>query len=64
MEAKFLVTQLIKEYVNMGENWDYVEVRQKYKCANYHDLQNLILTIVESSMGSVKFQIYKEEVAE
>ena len=59
---RFKVYQFVKEYVNVKEEWDYVEVRQKYKCQNYDDLQNLLLTIIENSTGSVKFQVEKEEV--
>lgn len=61
---RFKVNQFVKEYVNIKEEWDYVEVRQKYTCHNYDDLQNLLLTIIENSTGSVKFQIEKEEVEE
>lgn len=61
---RFKVNQFVKEYVNIKEEWDCVEVRQKYTCHNYDDLQNLLLTIIENSTGSVKFQIEKEEVEE
>lgn len=60
---RFKVYQFVKEYVQKTEEeWGYVEVRQKYTCHNYDDLQNLLLTIIENSTGSVKFQIEKEEV--
>ena len=65
MAIKFKVTQFVREYVKISEdNWDYVEVRKKYECPTYDDLQNLLLTLTECSVGSVKFEIRKEEVTE
>ena len=61
---RFKVYQFITEYVHIKDEWDNIEVKQKYKCQNYDDLQNLLLTIIENSTGSVKFQIEKEEVAD
>jgi hypothetical protein len=60
---RFKMTQFVKEYVQKTEEeWGYVEVKQKFICPTYDDLQNLILTLVDCSSRSVKFEIEKEEV--
>lgn len=63
MNIRFRIKQYIQEYVQKTEEeWGYIEVTKKYECSNYDDLQNLILTLTECSVGPVKFQIEKEEV--
>ena len=64
MRIKFKVTQFVKEYMQVGEEWQYVEVRKKYECSTYDDLTNLLLTLTECSIGSIKVEITKEEVEE
>lgn len=60
---RFKMTQFVREFVQKtADDWDYVEVKQKFICPTYDDLQNLILTLVDCSSDSVKFEITKEEV--
>ena len=63
MKEKYITTQFINEY-HLLEDADgrYIENRKKYECTNLDDLQNLLLTLIECSMGPIKFQVEKVEV--
>lgn len=62
MLMKFTVKQIITSYTKVGEDYQLVEVAQRYTCNNYDDLQNLLLTIIESSDEKVRFEVSKEEL--
>lgn len=58
---KFRVTQYIKDYVKVGEEYRHVEVENDYEIDNYDDLQNLLLTLIAYSAKDIKFKVVKEE---
>lgn len=58
---KFRVTQYIKDYVKVGEEYRHVEVENDYEIDNYDDLQNLLLTLIACSAKDIKFKVVKEE---
>ena len=64
MAYKFTLTEVIRDYTHIKEEYGYVEVRKVYECSNYDDLQNIFLTLVDFSNGPLKFEVTKEEVTE
>ena len=64
MAYKFTLTEIIRDFTHIKEEYGYVEVRKVYECSNYDDLQNIFLTLVDFSDGPLKFEITKEEVTE
>ncbi len=64
MAYKFTLTEIIRDFTHIKEEYGYVEVRKVYECSNYDDLQNIFLTLVDFSSGPLKFEITKEEVTE
>lgn len=64
MAIKFKITQFIRDYVQVGDEYRHVEVESKYRVDNYDDLQSLLLTLIDFADGRVKFEIVKEEVDE
>lgn len=58
---KFRLTQYIKDYVKVGEEYRHVEVENDYEIDNYDDLQNLLLTLIAYSAKDIKFKVVKEE---
>ena len=58
----FKVKQFIKDYVKVGDEWRHIEVENKYTVNNYDDLQNLLLTLIDFSDGTVKLEIEKEAI--
>lgn len=64
MKMKFTLTEFIKEWARIKEEYGYVEVKKVYECSNYDDLQNLFLTLVDFSTDTLKFEIKKEIIEE
>ena len=64
MGYKFKVTQFIKDYVQVGDEYRHVEAESKYEVKNYDDLSNLLLTLIDFGTDRVKFEVKKEEVSE
>lgn len=64
MKMKFTLTEFIKEWARIKEEYGYVEVKKVYECNNYDDLQNLFLTLVDFSTDTLKFEIKKENIEE
>ena len=64
MKMKFTLTEYIKEWARIKEEYGYVEVKKVYECSNYDDLQNLFLTLVDFSTDTLKFEIKKEIIEE
>lgn len=61
---KYTLTEIIHEYVRVGNIYDYADVKKVYVCNDYDDLQNLFLTLVSFSDGPLKFEIKKEVIEE
>lgn len=59
---KFKLTEYVRKFMQVGDNYDYVEVEKDYECETYDDLQNLFLTLVDFSSGPLKFKVEKKEV--
>lgn len=64
MKYKFRVTQYVKDYVKVGDEYRHVEAESKYMCEDCDDLQNLLLTLIYSGERDLKFSVRKEEVPE
>lgn len=64
MAYKFTLTEIIRDFTHIKEEYGYVEVKKVYECSNYDDLQNLFLTLVDFSDGPLKFEIQKEVIEE
>lgn len=62
---KFKLTETIKEFAHIKEEYGYVEVKKDYVCNTYDDLQNIFLTLVDFSTKPLCFVVEKiEEVEE
>lgn len=64
MKMKFTLTEYIKKFMQVGDEYKYIEVPKAYVCNNYDDLQNLFLTLVDFSTDTLKFEIKKEVIEE
>lgn len=62
MEYKFKVTQFVRDYIKVGDEYRHVEAESKYEVNNYDDLQNLLLTLIDFGADRVKFEVKKEVV--
>ena len=60
-KLQFTVTQYVKDYIKIGDEWRNVEVECKYTCHNFDDLENLLLTLIENK-NDIKFRVRTEEV--
>ena len=63
MALKFTMTQYVKDYIKVGDEWRNVEVECKYECKNWGDLENLLLTLI-CNKDDIKFRVRREEVAD
>ena len=62
---KFVLTEIIKDFTHIKEEYGYVEVKKVYECNTYDDLQNIFLTLVDFSTKKLNFEVEKvEEVDE
>ena len=61
MSRKYIVTQYVRDYIKVGDEWRNVEVECKYECENWDDLENLLLTLI-SNKDDIKLRIKTEEV--
>ena len=64
MEYRFKVTQFVRDYLKVGDEYRHVEAESKYEVNNYDDLQSLLLTLIDFGADRVKFEVKKEEVSE
>jgi hypothetical protein len=56
----FKVTEFIKKYMKVGDDYQYVEVEKYYTVNNWDDLQNLLMTLIDYSDVSIRFEVKKE----
>ena len=61
---KFKLTEVIKDFTHIKEEYGYVEVKKTYKVANYDDLSNLFLTLVDFGTSPLRFEVEKIEEVE
>jgi hypothetical protein len=61
---KFTVTEFIKKYMKVGDDYQHVEVEKKYSVNNWDDLQNMLMSLIDFSDGPIKFEVRKEAVDE
>ena len=64
MAYKFTLTEIIREYTHIKEEYGYVDIKKVYECTNYDDLQNLFLTLVDFSTDELTLKIKKEVIEE
>lgn len=57
---KFKVTEFIKKYMKVGDDYQSVEVEKHYTADNWDDLQNLLMTLIDYSDVSIRFEVKKE----
>lgn len=62
MGIKFDVKMVMSAYEKVGDDYKIIEAMKRFVLHNYDDLQNLLLTLIESSEDAVKFEVRKEEV--
>lgn len=58
---RFRLTETIKDFVHIKEEYGYVEVKKTYECGTYDDLQDIFLTLVDYSTGKLRLEIEKIE---
>ena len=61
---RFKLTECIREFTHIKEEYGYVEVKKTYECSTYDDLQNIFLTLVDFSSGKLNFEVEKIEEVE
>ena len=61
---KFTVIEFIREYVKVGDEYQWVEVKKQYNVKNWDDLQNMLMSLIDFSDGPIKFEVRKEAVDE
>lgn len=61
---KFTVIEFIREYVKTGDEYQWVEVKKQYTVKTWDDLQNIIMTLIDFSDGTIRFEVRKEAVDE
>lgn len=61
---KFTVIEFIREYVKVGDEYQWVEVKKQYNVKNWDDLQNVLMTLIDFSDGTIKLEVRKEAVDE
>ena len=61
MALKYTITQYVKDYIKVGDEWRNVEVECDYVCHNWDDLENLLLTLI-CNKNDIKFRVKTEEV--
>ena len=64
MGYRFKVTEIVRDFTHIDDKYVYVEVPKKYVVHNWDDLQNLFLSLVDFSDGSLKLEITKEVIEE
>jgi hypothetical protein len=57
---KFKVTEFIKKYMKVGDDYQYVEVEKYYTADTWDDLQNLLMMLIDFSDVSIRFEVKKE----
>ena len=62
MAITFDVRMAVTTYVKIGDDYQKVEATKKFVLHNYDDLQNLFLTLVESSDDTLNLSVDKKEV--
>jgi hypothetical protein len=46
--------------MKVGDDYQYVEVEKYYTVNNWDDLQNLLMTLIDYSDVSIRFEVKKE----
>lgn len=57
---KFKVTEFIKKYMKVGDDYQYVEAEKHYTVDNWDNLQDLLMTLIDYSDASIRFEVKKE----
>lgn len=58
---RFRLTEIIKDFAHIKEEYGYVEVKKTYECGTYDDLQNIFLTLVDYSTDKLRLEVEKVE---
>ena len=61
MALKFTITQYVKDYIKIGDEWRNVEVECKYECHSWDELESLLTTLIYNK-DDIKFRVKTEEV--
>lgn len=54
---KYTITLFMSRYMQVGEEWQSVDVSRSFAFNNWDDVQNFIGYLVEGASGSVKFEV-------
>lgn len=58
---RFVVTEYIRKFMKVADDWQNVEVEKKYKVDNWDDLMNLLGTLIDFTDNAIKFEVKKED---
>lgn len=58
---KFRVIEFITDYVKVGDEYKSVEAEKRYEVGTWDDLQSLLLTLIDFSAKTIRFEIQKRE---
>jgi len=59
---KFKVTEYISKFMKVGDEYTTVEVPKEYSVANWDDLQNLIMTLIDFTSDKITLKVEKEVI--
>lgn len=64
MAIKFTLTEIIRDFTHIKEEYGYVEIEKKYEVNNWDDIQNLFLTLLDFSTDELHIKVKKEIIEE
>lgn len=60
----FTLIEFINDYVRVNDKYENVTIKKKYEMDSWDDLQNLLLTLIDFSTKTIKFEVRKEATNE
>jgi hypothetical protein len=60
---KFRVIEFIPDYVKVGDEYRSIEAEKRYEVSTWDDLQTLLMTMIDFSTKTVRFEVQKREEA-
>lgn len=60
----FTLIEFINDYVRVNDKYENVTIEKKYEMDSWDDLQNLLLTLIDFSTKTIKFEVRKEATNE
>ena len=60
--VEYILSLTFSKYMRVGEEWQTVEITQKFRYSDFDDVQNLIGYLTEGTDENIGFAIQKKEV--